>query len=85
MILSSQEDLHNGILLIRSASWGLNNPCKRLKFHCLESGSMRSDTLASSKPSTIGDRILGCSKDGNHESSQTPIDSPLPTLLPDTF
>ena len=37
-------------------------------------------TSASSKPLTVGDKILGWSLYGSHASSQTLIDSPLPTL-----
>ena len=78
--LSSAEELQRGMLCIKSTSCGLNKPCNKLASHYFVLRSMRSTTFASSKPSTIGDKILGWSLYGSHASSQTSVDSPLPTL-----
>ena len=78
--LPSAEELQRGIICVKSTSFGLNKPYNKLESHYFVPGSMRSTTFASLKPSTVGDKILGWSLYGSHASSQTPVDSPLPTL-----
>ena len=72
---------NNGILFIKLTSWVLNSPRNRQSSQLCVTRSMRSWTLISSKPSTIGDCIHGWSNDRSQASSHTLMDSPLPTLL----
>ena len=70
MILSSTRVQLKGMLRTKAASLGDNNPHTKFESHVLVIGLMRSETLPSSKPGTISDKIRGCSSDGSHASFQ---------------
>ena len=80
MILSSIGVRLKGMLRTKAASSSDNNPCTKCKSHVLVSGLMKSETPPSSKPRTISDKTLGCSKDGNHASFHMLTVSPQPIL-----
>ena len=80
MTLSSTGIGLKGIRSIRSTSVWWNKPQRRFVSHLLVTGLISSETLASSKPGTTCDLILGQSSDGSQASFQTLIDSPHPTL-----
>ena len=56
--LSSTEELQEGMLCIKSTSYGLNKPCNRLESHYFVPGSTRFATFASSKPQPLETKFL---------------------------